>query len=240
MIEAFCAHGLPGRTSATRGTYRSVLRGWAGLADGGRARRGPGYPGAPAPAPFTPAERAELWAVAAAQPAGRRDSALVLTAAGLGAGVSTGELMTLCGNDVHIGGDGGVVISVSGGRARPVPVTAPYATVLTRAVARTGPGLLFRPAAAARGYKNAVCNFVDNLNCDPAAPRFTLGRARSSFICDHITAHTPVATLLAITGIAEAGSLVRYAAHVAGAPASKGVWRARLATEPAAQQENPR
>lgn len=234
VIEAFCAHGLPGRTSATKGTYRSVLRAWAGQADGGRARRGPGYPGAPAPAPFTPAERAELWAIAAAQPPGRRDSALVLTACGLGAGVTAGELMRLRGTDVHTDEHGGVVLAVAGRRPRTVPVTGPYPTVLTRAAARAGAGLLFRPAAAARGYKNAVCNFVDTLMADPAAPRFILGRARSSFVCDHIAAHTPVARLLAITGIAEAGSLARYAAHIQGAPGSKGAWRA---TERAAQPE---
>lgn len=237
VIEAFCAHGLADATSTTRGTYRSVLRSWAGLADGRRARRGPGYPGAPAPMPYTPAQRAELCAIAAAQPTGRRDSALVLVAAGLGAGVSTGELMTLRGKNVRVGDDGGVVIEVSGRRPRRVSVTAPYATVLARAAARAGAGSLFRPAAAARGYKNAVCNFVDTLVADPAAPRFTLGRARSSFVCDHITTGTPVARLLAITGIAEAGSLARYAVHVPGAPDSKGAWRARLATEPAAQPE---
>lgn len=232
VIEAFCAYGLPGRTSATKGTYRSVLRAWAGQADGGRARRGAGYPGAPAPAPFTPAERAELWAIAAAQPPGRRDSALVLLACGLGAGLATGELMALRGSDIHSEDrEDGVLLAVAGRRPRRVPVTGPYPTVLTRAAARAGAGLLFRPAAGQRGYKNAVCNFVDTLVADPAAPRFTLGRARSSFICDHIAAHTPVARLLAITGIADAGSLARYAAHIQGAPASKGAWRARLATE---------
>lgn len=46
VIEAFCARGLAGVRSSTRGTYRSVLRAWADLADGGRARRGPGYRGA--------------------------------------------------------------------------------------------------------------------------------------------------------------------------------------------------
>lgn len=240
VIEAFCAYGLAGRASTTRGTYRSRLRSWAGLADGGRARRGPGYAGAPAPLPFTSAERAELWAIAAAQPPGRRGSALVLAAAGLGAGLTTGELVALRGTDVHPGddadGDGCVALAVSGRRSRRVPVTPPYATVLAQAAGRAGAGSLFRPAAAARGYKNAVCNFVDTLMADPAAPRFTLGRARSSFVCDHIAA-TPVATLLAITGIADAGSLARYAAHIQGAPGSKGAWRARLATERAAQPE---
>ena len=41
-------------------------------------------------------------------------------------------------------------------------------------------------------------------------------RARSTFICGHLAAGTPVPVLLAVTGIAEAGSLARYARHVAG------------------------
>ena len=31
LIEAFCAQGLAGRTDATKGTYRSVLRQRAGM-----------------------------------------------------------------------------------------------------------------------------------------------------------------------------------------------------------------
>ena len=42
----------------------------------------------------------------------------------------------------------------------------------------------------------------------------SLRRARSTFICGHLAAGTPVPVLLAVTGIAEAGSLARYARHV--------------------------
>ena len=65
----------------------------------------------------------------------------------------------------------------------------------------------------------------------PAAARLSLRRARSSFICDHLAAGTPVGILLKITGIAEAGSLGRYARHVAGVSSSKGVLRARCRAE---------
>ena len=51
--------------------------------------------------------------------------------------------------------------------------------------------------------------------------------ARTTFICGHLAAGTPVPVLLAITGIAEAGSLARYARHVAGISSSKGPLRAR-------------
>jgi integrase len=231
VIEAFCRRGLAGVSPATRGTYRSVLRAWAGLADGGRARRGPGYPGTAAPRPYPPAERAELTAIAAAQrPGPRRDSARVMVAAGFGAGLTASELMALRGVDVAAGG-AGVLVAVGGRRRRQVPVAPPYDMVLGGLAAAAGDRVLFRPGLVDRGYKNAVCGFADALVADPAAPRFRLGRARASFICDHIAAGTPAGRLLAVTGLAEAGSLARYAVHVDAAPGSKAAWRARPAAQ---------
>ena len=72
---------------------------------------------------------------------------------------------------------------------------------------------------------NFVTNFARTLTADPAAPRLSLGRCRSSFICGHLAAGTPVAELLAVTGICQAESLARYARHVGGAP-PKAVLRA--------------
>ena len=57
------------------------------------------------------------------------------------------------------------------------------------------------------------------------------GRCRATFICGHLAAGTPVGVLLAITGIAEAGSLARYARHVPGISCSKGALRARWRAE---------
>ena len=84
---------------------------------------------------------------------------------------------------------------------------------------------MFRPGRADRGYKNFVTNFARTLAADPAAPRLTLSRCRSTFICGHLAAGTPVGELLAITGICQAESLARYARHVEGAP-PKAVLRA--------------
>ena len=90
---------------------------------------------------------------------------------------------------------------------------------------------MFRPGTAERGYKNFVSNFARGLAADPAAPRLSLRRARATFICRHLAAGTPVPVLLAITGIAEAGSLARYARHLAGVSSSKGALRARWRAE---------
>ena len=92
-------------------------------------------------------------------------------------------------------------------------------------------GFVFRPGPADRGYKNFVNGFAGSLVAGPAAPRLSMSRARSAFICDHLAAGTPVGVLLAISGIAEAGSLARYARHVSGISSSKGALRARWRAE---------
>ena len=225
VIEAFCVAGLPGCASSTRGTYRSALYRLAVGVHGLPGQRATPFAGAKAQAPYSPAERAELAAGAAAQrnPA-RRASALAVVVFGIGAGLRPGELVALRGSDVIRHGRR-VSVHVSGPAARVVPVTASYAGRAAGLAAGAGNAHLFRPGPAGRGYKNFVTNFARTLTADPAAPRLTVSRCRSSFICDHLAAGTPLRELLAITGICQAESLARYARYVDGAPA-KAVPRA--------------
>ena len=231
VIEAFCVAGLAGRACSTRGTYRPALYRLAGAVRGPPGQRATPFPGARAPAPYSPAERAELAAMAAAQrdPA-KRSSALALVVFGIGAGLRPGELAALRGDDVIRHGRQ-VAVHAGGPAARLVPVTPDYAGRARRPARRAGSGFVFRPGPADRGYKNFVSNFTRGLTADPAAPRLSLRRARATFICRHLAAVTPVPVLLAITGIAEAGSLARYARHLAGVSSSKGALRARWRAE---------
>src|SRR6266700_7179716 len=231
VIEAFCVAGLAGRASSTRGTYRSALYRLAVIANGPPGQRPTPFPGAKAPAPYSPAERAELAAAAAAQrdPV-KRSSALAMVVFGIGAGLRPGELVALRGSDVTRHGRQ-VVIDVTAGAGRVVPVAARYAGRAAGLALRAGGGFVFRPGPADRGYKNFVTGFAGSLVAGPAAPRLSMSRARSAFICDHLAAGTPVGVLLAISGIAEAGSLARYARHVPGISSSKGALRARWRAE---------
>ena len=231
VIEAFCVTGLRGRASSTQGTYRSALYRLAEAAHGPAGQRATPFAGAKAPAPYSPAERAELAAVAAAQrDLVKRASALALVMFGAGAGLRPGELVALRGSDVTRHGRQ-VVVQVSGPTARVVPVTADYAGRAWELACRAGSDFVFRPGPADRGYKNFLTNFARGLAADPAAPGLSMRRARSTFICGHLAAGTPVGVLLSITGIAEAGSLARYARHVAGISSSKAVLRARCRAE---------
>ncbi len=233
VIEAFCVAGLAGRAPATRGTYRSALYRLAVVVNGPPGLRPTPFAGAKAPAPYSPAERAELAALAAAQrgPA-RCCSALAVVVLGIGAGLRPGELVALRGSDAARHGRQ-VVVYVSGPAARVVPVTAGYAGRTWELARRAGSGHVFRPGPADRGYKNFITNFARGLAADPAAPALSMGRARSTFICGHLAAGTALGELLAITGIREAESLARYARHVGGAPSKAALrawdktWRAR-------------
>jgi integrase len=225
VIEAFCVAGLAGRAPATRGTYRSVLYRLAAPVHGPPGRRATPLPGAKPPPPYSAGERADLMAMTRAQRDPRaRSSALAMICCGIGAGLRPGELVALRGSDIRRRGRT-VVVYVAAQAPRAVPVALPYAALLRALATDAGNDFVFRPGPADRGYKNFVTNFARCLAADPAAPRLTASRARSSFICDHLAAGTPVPVLLAITGICQAESLARYARHVEAAP-SKAVLRA--------------
>jgi len=231
VIEAFCVAGLRDRASSTRGTYRSALYRLAEAARGPAGQRATPFAGAKAPPPYSPAERAELAAVAAAQrDLAKRASALALVVFGIGAGLRPGELVALRGGDITRRGRQ-VMVYVSGPPARVVPVALACAGRAWELARRAGSDFVFRPGPAERSYKNFVTNFARGLAADPAAPALSMRRARSTFICGHLAAGTPVGVLLAVTGIAEAGSLARYARYVASVSCSKGALRERWRAE---------
>lgn len=225
VIEAFCVAGLRGRAASTRGTYRSVLYALAGEVHGPPSCRATPFSGAPARAPYSGSERAELISVARAQrgPA-KRTAALAMVCFGIGAGLRPGELAALRGGCV-VRASGNVVVRVAGPDSRTVPVTGRYGPLAEELARGAGNGFVFRPGPAARGCKNFVNGFAGRLAADPEVPRLSMSRCRASFICDHLAAGAAPGELLAITGICEAESLARYARHVKGAP-SKSALRA--------------
>jgi len=226
VIEAFCVQGLTGCSSSTRGTYRSVLDTLAASLHEVPPRRGTPFPGARAPAPYTPWQRAELVAMVSAQPqpAARR-SALAMWWCGLGAGLRPGELVALRGRDIS-GHGASVVVRVPGLRRR-VPVAERHAAAMMEMARHAGDDVVFRPGGAVRHYKNFINNFARHLVADPAVPRLSMGRCRASFICDHLAAGTALDELVAIAGLCEVESLARYARHVEGVCHSKAGLRAR-------------
>jgi len=221
LIEAFCADAGTAWSSSTRGTYRSVLRQGAPV----WPVRPPGHRGATAAAPYTAGELAELWSGARAQRRSwRRHSALALLALGVGAGLSAGELAAVRGTDVDASAS---AVVVRGTRARSVPFTTAGAVAADLAGA-VGTGYVFHPEPADRSYPNFVNNFARSLRCHPGSVAVRVARMRSSFVCGHLQAGTDLATVLAVTGICEVESLLRYCALVDRAPTTKADLRAAL------------
>jgi hypothetical protein len=232
VVEAFCVRGCAGWAPATRGTYRPVLYQLAAPVHGVPGQRGMPFAGAGALAPYLPAERAGLAAVARAQPdQAKRCSALAMVVFGIGAGLRPGELAALRGTHV-VQAAGQLIVYVTGGRSsRTVPVAACHAGRALELAREAGEEFVFCPGPADRAYKNFVNAFAARMAADPDGPRLSAGRCRASFICDHLGAGTPILVLLAISGIAEPESLARYARHVPGMNASKAALRARWLAE---------
>ncbi len=97
----------------------------------------------------------------------------------------------------------------AGPAPRTVPVAARYAGRALDLAREAGAGFVFRPGPAGRAGKNFASIFAQRLARDPSAPALPAGRCRASFICGHLAAGTPLPSLLAIAGIAEAESLAR-------------------------------
>ncbi len=226
LIEAYCANGLSGRSEATKGTYRSVLRREAGVV---LAPFVPHYRGAPAKAPYRAAERTELASICRSQPRRwRGEAALVVMGLCIGAGLRAAELVAVRGSDVVVE-TGRVTISVPDKRVRAVAVEAPFAELVVQVADRAGGDHLLHPGEADRRYPNFVNVLCTRIVADPGAPALSVARCRSSYVCDRLAEGTPLSTILASTGIVEVESLLRYAVHVDGAPHSKAALRRALA-----------
>jgi integrase len=227
VVAAYLCQGLRDRASSTKGTYHAVLRHVGTVTE---PKGAPRFAGSLAPSPYKPAERAQLYGVAASQRRPwRRYSAAILLALGLGAGLRAGELIAAKGRDVIID-EVGVSLRVRGARQRLVTLRGHEAVLLRELVGRKN-AYLFHPEQASRCYPNFVNDFCRQLVASPDAAKFSAPRARSSYICDQLAASTALSALLAATGIVEVESLLRYARHVPGAPRSKAALRHQLANE---------
>ncbi len=223
IIEAFVQQGLCGLAPWSKATYRSVLRRLSGTRGSvGAARFVPSL----ARAPYSDKERAELLSIAFEQRRGIwRDSAVALLALGIGAGLRPGELVAAKGDDVSLKR---AAVSIRVGEGRIVPVTGTWARLLADLASRAGHGQLFWPTSADRSYKNFVNDFCYGIVADPAAVKMSSLRARSSYICDHLAAGTPLGRLKYLSGIDQVESLLRYVCYVPGAPKTKAQLRHAL------------
>ena len=228
VIEAFVSVGLGSHRSSTKGTYRSVLRRLARIE---APKSAPGYRGSIAPAPYLAEDRAELYSIARAQPrAWRRHSALCLLGLGIGAGLRRSEIVAALGTDV-VFSPPTVSVRVGASARAARRGQRPRGRAGLGARHDLGRGLPFPPRTGGPHLQELRQRLLPQLVCDPGAPRLSVSRCRSSYICDHLATGTPLSLLLEQAGIEDVESLLRYTGHVKGAPRSKAGLRHLLGVE---------
>lgn len=180
VIERFILAGCAGVSAATRRTLRTNLRALARAAD-----RYPEPQPVPlarerAKQPYTDAEIDGYLRVAAAQSSERRRMrASALVCLGAGAGIVAGELRHLRGSEVAQRA-GGVLVVLSGRRARSVPVLARYQEPLLTAAQFAGERLIC--GGRDPGRRNVSDDLCRALSVDRSLPRLQPGRLRSTWL----------------------------------------------------------
>jgi integrase len=180
-IERFVLTGCPAVSAATQRTLRTNLR--------ALARAHEAHPSPPAPLarerakpPYGEAEIDGYLRLAAAQPTeARRKRATALVCLGAGAGLVGTELRHLRGRDVKRR-SGGLVVLVSGRRARPVPVLARFQASLEEAARFAGRGYLL--GGGRSGRRNLTAALGSALSADAGLPRLEPGRLRATWLCE--------------------------------------------------------
>lgn len=180
MIERLVLAGCEGLSPASVRTVRTNLR--------ALARSLERYPEPPpvalarerAKRPYTPVEiEGYLRLAGMLSTRRRRMRASALICVGAGAGVIAGELRHVRGSDV-VARAGGVLVSVSGRRARSVPVLADYHQPVLEAAAFAGEGFIV--GGREPGRRNITDEPCALLSSDHSLPRLESGRLRSTWL----------------------------------------------------------
>jgi integrase len=184
-IERFILTGTGTCSPATRRTLRSNLRSLARALEAHPEPRPVALPRERAKAPYSQGEIEGYLRLAGAQPTeARRMRCAALICLGAGAGIVAGELRHVRGADV-IEAHGGMLVRVSGRRARSVAVLTRLAPVLREAASFAGERLICGGSDPCR--RNITDALVGALCADPSLPRLEAGRLRSTWLAEAAT-----------------------------------------------------
>lgn len=158
--------------------------------------------------PYSPAELTMLrsWTHGQTTPRGRQ-SAAALVSLGVGAGLAARELCTVTTADVRADNEG-VLVSVTSGRCRTVPVLRSWEDMLLETVSQARPDApLFRPGHGVF-YPNIVTNFVARsagVELKPQSPRM-----RATWVVTMLTAGLPPHALMLAAGVTSLEAFTRF------------------------------
>jgi len=215
-IARFISVGCPELKPASRGNLRSQLLRMSEILAQPAPRRLKALPPSDPSAPYSTEELVSLRSWAGGQStAGRRANAAVLLALGAGAGLSASEIGELRVADIQVD-ELGVLVNVTGSRARSVPVLREWEEALIERVASTDPGKHAFRENHTTFYPNLISNFVDRGH--PTRVRLTTQRLRATWIVHHLDAGTPVAALMEAAGVESLEAFTRYVRFTAPHP----------------------
>jgi integrase len=180
VIERFVLVGCDGLAPASARTLRTNLRALARALERYPLPVPTPLPRERAKRPYSPAEiDGYLRLARALSTERRRMRASALVCLGAGAGVIAGELRHVRGSDV-VARAGGVLVLVSGRRARSVPVLAGYRGPLLQAAAFAGERFIV--GGREPGRRNLTDELCRALSDDRSLPRLESGRLRSTWL----------------------------------------------------------
>ncbi|GGK54833.1 hypothetical protein [Nocardia camponoti] len=210
-IRDFLAHGTEEMTPRSVANLKRLLTRTSERLMPEYARRDLPGPGRIDPlAPYTDAEVAALRAWAYGQPtANRRVQAERLLCLGLGAGMFAAEIAAIVVADLRVD-DLGVLITVSGARARQIPVRVEWSEPLIRVIeSNDRTDHVFLPGR--KRTRNLISNFASAGSGEPGPNSY---RMRSTWIVGHLVNAVPVHTLMDAAGIESVQGLSKFVAHI--------------------------
>lgn len=179
VIERFVAVATTGMSSPTRRTVRTNLRHVAQRVGPARRPRPAVLPRERIKTPYTDAEVDAYLRLADTQPTlGRRMRTVGLIGLGAGAGLTGGDLRSVRGTDI-VGRSGGMVVVVSGPRARVVPVAVRYQQRLAVVASFFGSELIIGRDLSRRNVTTAL---IDSLAGGADLCRLDTRRLRSTWL----------------------------------------------------------
>lgn len=220
VIDEFVCNGLAGVSDSTRATYRAdLIKVARAVRPGDESLIGTTRLSGQEAVnpPYTNEQEQLLDAWAGAQPSQYAVvNAKVLLGCGLGAGLTTAELLALQASHVEVDdsaddpADGkGVLIHVPGSNPRAVPVRITYEKVLAEVAASAWKPdqYLFRPNRTSV-HSNGVNNFLSRSVAVPFP--VSMQRLRTTWIINHLAAGVPIPAVRQAAGIRQRSGLRRY------------------------------
>ncbi|QNK82060.1 hypothetical protein [Nakamurella sp. PAMC28650] len=170
-------------------------------------------PPAGAAQPYTASEITSLRGWANGQnTAFRADTAQVLITLGLGAGLAALEIAGVRVGDITLD-DEGVLIRVTGKRARTVPVLSQWESLLSAIKATDAPADRFLLMPNRTGsYPNIINGFIARSAGTQLQPQTQ--RMRATWIVTHLAAGTPVGPLLRAAGVDSLEAFTRFVPYL--------------------------